>query len=206
MGRPLFAGSGQLAVLLAIRDCRIDPLREARAVASAGALRGAWSARSRAIPAPRFPDGGWTFRRRSSPFDANPAASRARASARSCAGSRALPRSTTGGPTGCGARTASPQGAGSPDSRRRQRRDSQSDEERTTGEYAPIPSYVVQGTGNRLGPWTFARLVEGLATGQVGRGDLVDYLGRGLQPLENIEDLARFLPSDDGTTTNRLAA
>src|SRR5580700_8784914 len=30
LGHPLFAGSGQLAVLLAIRDCRIDPLREAR--------------------------------------------------------------------------------------------------------------------------------------------------------------------------------
>ncbi|MGH7271741.1 MAG: serine/threonine-protein kinase, partial [Polyangiaceae bacterium] len=30
LGRPLFAGSGQLAVLLAIRDCRIDPLRDAR--------------------------------------------------------------------------------------------------------------------------------------------------------------------------------
>src|SRR5207302_7197566 len=30
LGKPLFAGSGQLAVLLAIRDCRIDALREAR--------------------------------------------------------------------------------------------------------------------------------------------------------------------------------
>src|SRR5258708_32530577 len=35
-GRPLFAGSGHLAVLLAIRDCRIDPLRERRASLPAG--------------------------------------------------------------------------------------------------------------------------------------------------------------------------
>ena len=31
IGKPLFPGGGQLAILLAIRDCRIDPLREARA-------------------------------------------------------------------------------------------------------------------------------------------------------------------------------
>src|SRR5579864_7991590 len=30
IGKALFAGSGQLAVLLAIRDCRIEPLRESR--------------------------------------------------------------------------------------------------------------------------------------------------------------------------------
>ena len=48
LGRPLFAGSGQLAVLLAIRDCRIDPLREARGLAARRALRGARArARSR---------------------------------------------------------------------------------------------------------------------------------------------------------------
>ena len=36
LGHPLFAGSGQLAVLLAIRDCRIDSLREARASLPSG--------------------------------------------------------------------------------------------------------------------------------------------------------------------------
>src|SRR6185312_14459545 len=38
LGRPLFAGSGQLAVLLAIRDCRIEPLRDARASFPPGLL------------------------------------------------------------------------------------------------------------------------------------------------------------------------
>ncbi|MFO0677454.1 MAG: serine/threonine-protein kinase [Polyangiaceae bacterium] len=36
LGRPLFSGSGQLAVLLAIRDCRLDPLIEAKASLPAG--------------------------------------------------------------------------------------------------------------------------------------------------------------------------
>jgi len=58
--------------------------------------------------------------------------------------------------------------------------------------------------GERLGPWAYARLVEAVATGQVGRGDFVDYMGRGLAPLMSIEELARFLPAMSATTTNRL--
>lgn len=36
IGQPLFPGAGQLAVLLAIRDCRIDPLRASRALLPRG--------------------------------------------------------------------------------------------------------------------------------------------------------------------------
>jgi serine/threonine-protein kinase len=43
-----------------------------------------------------------------------------------------------------------------------------------------------------------------VATGQVGRGDFVDFMGRGLAPLTSIEELARFLPAMSATTTNRL--
>ena len=72
-----------------------------------------------------------------------------------------------------------------------------------TGEYAPIPSFVTTQGGARLGPWTFARLVEGIATGEVRRGDMVDYMGRGLTAIESIGDLERFLPAPTATT-NRL--
>jgi serine/threonine-protein kinase len=46
--------------------------------------------------------------------------------------------------------------------------------------------------------------VEAIATGQIGRGDQVDYMGRGLLPIESLEELARFLPPLTATTTNRL--
>ena len=50
-----------------------------------------------------------------------------------------------------------------------------------------------------------ARLVEAIATGAVGRGDMVDYMGHGLKPIEEIEELARFLPPLTATT-NRLGS
>jgi len=77
------------------------------------------------------------------------------------------------------------------------------DSNRITGEYTPIPSRVVTARGAALGPWTFARLVESIATGEVGRGDQVDYMGRGLAPIESIEELVRFLPAATATT-NRM--
>jgi serine/threonine-protein kinase len=48
-------------------------------------------------------------------------------------------------------------------------------------------------------------LIEAIATGRVDRDDKVDYMGRGLKPLETIEELARFLPPLSAATTNRLA-
>ena len=72
---------------------------------------------------------------------------------------------------------------------------------RATGEYTPIPSFVETSQQSRLGPWPFARLVEAIATGQIGRGDKVDYMGRGLKPIEELEELARFLPARTITTS-----
>jgi eukaryotic-like serine/threonine-protein kinase len=76
--------------------------------------------------------------------------------------------------------------------------------ERTTGEYGTLPSFVLSADGTKHGPWTFARLIEGCATGQVGRGDKVDYMGRGYAPIEEIEELARHLPMRTATT-NQLS-
>jgi eukaryotic-like serine/threonine-protein kinase len=187
MGKALFAGSGQLAVLLAIRDCRIDSLRESRAVMPTGLYEILERALAR-DPAVRFPSAG-ALAEALLPFDD-------------------------------GARTARPElgslvrwvrSAPSAEQMQAVResagkiraavaaRDSFDDTERT-GEYAPIPSHVLTQAGAKLGPWPFARLVEAIATGEIGRGDEVDYVGRGFAAIESIEELARFLPARSVTT------
>ncbi len=191
LGKPLFAGSGQLAVLLAIRDCRIDPLREARSTFP----EGLFAVLERALlrdPAARFPTAA-AFSAALAPFDTSPDASRNELSA--------LVRFVQAAPS-------VEQMQAVRDSARKLRAKAaavESDAERTTGEYSSAPSYVVKGNGSRVGPWPFARLVEAIATGDVTRGDMVDYLNRGLQPIESIEELARFLPAMTTATTNRIA-
>jgi serine/threonine-protein kinase len=194
IGKPLFAGSGQLAVLLAIRDCRIDGLREARATLPKGLFEVLERALSR-DPAARFPSAA-TLSAVIEPFDTNPQASSAELGAlvrwvqsAPSTGQMAAVRESTGK-----TRAAQAPAPKAP----------VEDSDRTTGEYVPIPSRVLTQSGQRLGPWTFARLVEALATGEIGRGDTVDYMGRGFQAVETIEELARFLPARS-VTTNRMA-
>src|SRR5580658_1525925 len=75
IGRALFAGSGQLAVLLAIRDCRIEPLRDARTRLPGGLFEVLELALSRE-PDARIPTAE-AFRTALAPFDSDPNASRA---------------------------------------------------------------------------------------------------------------------------------
>src|SRR5258708_3225454 len=75
IGKPLFAGSGQLAVLLAIRDCRIEPLGEMRA----SLPKGLFDVLERALardPRARFQTAS-ELSDALAPFDVNPAAARA---------------------------------------------------------------------------------------------------------------------------------
>jgi serine/threonine-protein kinase len=256
MGRPLFAGSGQLAVLLAIRDCRIDPLREAQASLPPGLFEVLERALAR-DPNARFPTA-MDLLQALAPFDANPAASRAELAAlvrwvqsapstdRMQAVREDTPRPRVAAPSGpthpraaiatsaharapAHAQASAPAHARAPAPAHAPEPapadapepdpgpmpppglalpppnfDDQHESERETSEYAPIPSYVTTANGVRLGPWAFARLVEAVATGQVGRGDFVDFMGRGLAPLASIEELVRFLPAMSATTTNRL--
>jgi serine/threonine-protein kinase len=194
LGKPLFAGSGQLAVLLAIRDCRIEPLREARAWLPSGLVDVIEHGLAR-DPSQRFPTAE-AFLDALAPFDPAPEPSRAELtslvrwvqSAPSTEQMQAVRESAGKLRAVAAARDA----------------EAEDDSERSTGEYAPIPSHVRTQTGELLGPWAFARLIEGIATGQVGRGDCVDYMGRGFTPIESIEELARFLPVLTATTTNRV--
>jgi hypothetical protein len=191
LGKQLFAGSGQLAVLLAIRDCRIDPLREA----SATMPKGLFEVLERALardPAKRFPSAA-AFSAALRPFDPNPEASRAEVGA--------LVRWIQAAPS-TGQMLAVRESGG--EVRIAKAQPETNDGDRQTGEYAPIPSQVVTQRGDHCGPWAFARLVEAIATGEIGHGDQVDYMGRGLQPIESIDELARFLPAHS-VTTNRMA-
>ena len=211
LGRPLFAGSGQLAVLLAIRDCRIDPLRDARDSMPPGLFEVLERALAR-DPNARFPTA-MALSDALGPFDPNPAASRAELGAlvrwvqsapstermQAVQPDQARARPAPSAPTP--AATAAPLGPAQPPPEL----DDEHESDRQTSEYAPIPSYVTTANGARFGPWAFARLVEAVATGQVGRGDFVDFMGRGLAPLSTIEELARFLPALSATTTSRLA-
>jgi len=192
LGHPLFAGSGQLAVLLAIRDCRIDSLREARASMPAGLFEVLERALAR-DPSKRFQTAAALFEALA-PFAADIAAARGELGA--------LVRWVQTAPS-VEQMNAVREGAAQLRSSLGPRPGPPSESERTTGEYTAIPSFVVTAHGERVGPWPFARLVEAIATGQIGRGDQVDYMGRGLAPLESIENLARFLPARTATT-NRL--
>jgi len=195
LGKPLFAGSGQLAVLLAIRDCRTDALREARGRLPKGLFEVLEKALAR-DPTKRFPTAE-ALSEALQPFDVDPAAAKGEIGAlvRWVQTAPSTDQISAVRESAGRIRAAIPGGGDA---------SKPVDSERTTGEYEPIPSHVVTQGGSKLGPWAFARLVEAIATEEVGRGDSVDYMGRGLAPIESIEELARFLPAPTANTTNRL--
>ncbi len=211
LGRPLFAGSGQLAVLLAIRDCRIDALRGAQ-----GQLpNGLYAVLERALsrdPAHRYPSAA-ALSEALCPFASSARAARPEIgalvrwvqSAPSVEQMRAV-RESAGQIRAAVAAREIAAAADEPAADKTPSDAGQAfDVTRTrTGEYAAMPSRVVLQSGTSLGPWSFARLVEALATGEVGRGDRVDYMGRGAAPVEAIDELSRFLPTRS-VTTSRMA-
>jgi eukaryotic-like serine/threonine-protein kinase len=200
LGKPLFAGSGQLAVLLSIRDCRIDPLLEARATMPEGLIEVFQTALARE-PGKRFQsaaDFGVAIARFAPPAQAAAAQlGELVRFAQSRPSSRAMQAVRD---SAAAVRVAKPVAPGDKPGPSAGGATEPTQSERTTGEYTAIPSYVQTSAGARLGPWTFARLVEALATGQVTRGDMVDYMGRGLAPVEDVDELARFLPARSVTT------
>jgi serine/threonine protein kinase len=234
IGKALFPGAGQLAILLAIRDCRIDPLREAK-----GSLPpGLFEVLERALmrdPQARFQHAR-EFVTALAPFDRTPDASRkelgiyvtrAQSSDSSDAhkairegaeqfraGQVAAGTALDNGTAAPAPRPAmSPPTPGNelrprgtppplPAAARRKRIDEvpEDDSSLTTAQFTSLPSTVVLENGAKHGPWSFARLVEALATGEIGRGDQIAYMGRDLRPVEDIEELVRFLPAKTATT------
>ncbi len=197
LGQPLFPGSGQLAVLLAIRDTRIDPLRAARSKMP----RGLFELLERALardPRNRFQHAA-AFGAELKAFDPEPDASR-RELGTLVAWVQTAPSSEQMEKVRQSAREMRAARINPPAARA----DPHDPHDRVTGDYPQLPSFVFTADGVRLGPWTFARLIEAIATGAVGRGDQVDYMGRGLSSIEKIGELARFLP-DSSISTIELA-
>ena len=219
LNRPLFPGGGQLAILLAIRDCKVDALEEIRGRLPPGLFEVLKRALSR-TPESRYPTA-TDFAQALAPFEADPRlavreiAARVRwvqaasstdgmAAVRESARAIRVARESSGAPKPVVSRPA-PGKAPSVPVRRTVSSEVPNDigsepPEHKTSEYELLPSFVVKASGEKLGPWTFARLMEALATGTLTRGDKVDFVGRGLKDVEDIEEFARFFPPPSATT------
>jgi eukaryotic-like serine/threonine-protein kinase len=204
LNRPLFPGGGQLAVLLAIRDCKIGALNEIAPRLPPGLLEVMQRALARS-PESRYPSAA-ELGAALAPFQADTRLAQQEIAARvrwvQAAGSsdkvsaqRDPAKRDSGSMKSVIVRPAvrpKPREPSIPPKPYRQ--------EAKTSEYGYLPSRVLRADGTELGPWTFARLMEALATGQIQRDDRVDFVGRGLRPAHEIEELARFFPTSDPTT------
>jgi serine/threonine protein kinase len=205
IGKPLFPGTGQLQVLLAIRDCRLLPLHEERARMPKELVEVLEKALSR-DPLARYPDAA-AFSLALAPFLGDAAVARSELAARvravqtvssesQLAAVRESARAMRAVRIEASEEPAPPPAAPGLDDVDVSFDDEEADAaNQNTGVYPLLESFVHRKRGDRLGPWTFAQLVEAIATGMVGRGDHVDYIGMGLRPIEEIPDLARLLPA-----------
>jgi serine/threonine protein kinase len=188
LGVPLFGGAGQLAILLAIRDCNLEVLHRHRASFPPGLYDVLHRALARA-PEERF-QSARAFEAAIAPFDPDPEAARKELAALVAEARRydSTDRMLAVRDSARRMVAAAP--------KRESRGPGATPSERPTGEYTTLPSYAFTRDGRTLGPWTFARVVEALATGEVGRGDELDFQGQGRMRVEHIDELARFLPPD----------
>jgi serine/threonine-protein kinase len=251
LNRPLFPGGGQLAILLAIRDCKIDALSEIKPRLPPGLFEVMQRALAR-NPAQRFADAK-SFAAALAPYEADKRLAAREISARvrwvkaasssdeiiAQRGSGAMravkirkvetPPVSTRPMSAASAPPPVPtapslvraEGSAPPVPKKPPAVTSppvldepvaldESDLEEfaepsevKTSEFEPLPSRVLKMDGTTLGPWTFARLMEALATGQIDPGDRVDFVGRGFRAAEEIEEFARFFPAP-GATTSQL--
>ncbi len=248
LNRPLFPGGGQLAILLAIRDCKIDALTDIKPRLPPGLFEVMQKALSR-NPAHRYEDAG-ALATALAPFEADPRLASREIAARvrwvraassndkmtaqrdSAAMRAAKARKASTPPPAIAAAPANhanaepPAGASkaadeAPPTKPRneivtapppspvQELEELGDDDISpddsgdvkTSEYEMLPSHVLKLDGTQLGPWTFARLMEALATGQIDRGDRIDFVGRGFMAAEEIEEFNRFFPAPSATTS-----
>lgn len=220
LNRPLFPGGGQLAILLAIRDCKIDALSEIKPRLPPGLFEVMQRALAR-DPEARYATA-QAFAAALAPFEADPRLAVRELAARVRWVNQAPSTDTLGAIRDSqklrAAKIPPPPSPPKPGSQPREAVAQvvptaetplpgplpTDDGERKTEEYELLPSRVVKANGELLGPWTFARLMEALATGQIQPGDKIDFVGRGLKPVEEIEEFIRFFPSSTATTGQLL--
>jgi serine/threonine-protein kinase len=193
IGQPLFPGAGQLAILLAIRDCRIDSLREHKGRLPKGLFEVLERGLSR-DPKKRFQTAA-ELAAALTIYDPEPEATKrelalhvVRAQTTSSSGSLPVVRESL--------RMRAVQALSSSDLE-----EEAADSAPNTAQFAALPSFVTTRDGTKHGPWAFARLAEALATGEVGRNDMVEYQGQEAKPVDKVEELARLLPPQTATTS-----
>jgi eukaryotic-like serine/threonine-protein kinase len=196
IGQALFPGAGQLAVLLAIRDCRIDPLR-----ASMGNLpKGLFPVLEKALA--KAPDD--RFSSASEFYDA--LASYETPDRVTIAGELANLVKWAGDPATLAKRI---EGALRESTKMSVPRDSTKMAVPRPGgtplprPTAPPPALANVRTrdGRIINEVSFAKLVEFIVTGELGAEDEVAMAGQGFQQLQAIDVLARHLPPSTATTS-----
>lgn len=210
LGKPLFAGAGQVAVLLAIRDGRIDALRAAARRFSPGLFEVLERALSRE-PAARFPSAQAMAQALAS-FE--PPQQEARQLIAEWVGwardPKKLARRLGGALLESEARIrqieSPPSGPVGPTSSPVTVRQEQTEElvpvsevwsenEPTTARIDEVPSRIRFASGQVLEPVRFARLIEMAVTSELGPDDEVDLMGQGFRRVAEIELLERHLPA-----------
>jgi hypothetical protein len=208
MGRPLFAGGSELAVLLAIRDSKVHPFLEFALQLPSGL--GELVADALAQKPARRHASAELFASRLLPYQTEPAEQlRAEVAALVTEAMDAAPGKlpvqltptrTLTDPDHLlahyqrveEAETATPIADAGVDA--------------ALLEQTPAPTgsqYEVRtSAGNRWGPWSFAQIVQALSTGQLGPLDKVSVDGAPLRPLTEVRELVRHLPIT--TTTGDL--
>lgn len=188
MGRSLFSGGTELAVLLAIRDAHIHPFLEFGAGLPHG-LKEAIASALRKSVRDRTPSAA-SFREALKPFFTEPldVLQRILADLTSDARSSRDSRVTLDLPT--------PPAPTSPDSPMFAETSPITFDLESGPQVHEVPLLyyrVVTADGREFGPWSYAEIVEAIATGRVEPSDEVD-VGRGTyRPIERIPDLARHI-------------
>lgn len=215
LSAPLFAGSGQLAVLLAIRDGRIDALRSAAPRLSMGLFGVLAKALSRE-PADRY-QSARELKEALVPF-MKPSPEAGRALVQHFVGwvldtgdlARRIKGALEQGQRAVGSQTDDLlEGLEEPTSQVDTARPGvQQDAQQRSFDDGPItaridekPSRLRRKNGTVRGPIAFAALVEMIVTGDISGDDEVDLMGEGFKRVSDIELLKRHLP-DELTTRN----
>lgn len=212
MGRPLFAGGSELAVLLAIRDSKIHPFLEFASQLPEGL--GDLIVDALAQKPARRHASAELFASRLLPYQTEPAEVLRAGIARmvvealdAAPGNLALqltPTRTVTDPA-----ELLEQYALHEDAVRAE----------LVTPVAPVPTLLLEAapaaatgahyevhttSGMKYGPWSFAQVVQALSTGQLGPFDLVSIDASPERPLAEVPELARHLPSSTLTTNGLL--
>ncbi len=178
-GKPLFAGSSELAVLLAIRDGDLQVLEQA---------------------APTLPKALVDALRSGLARDPDQRASSAQALSRLLDGAELA--SSPAAPSQDAGRRAELAGIVAEAMRTRvvsgvmpAAQNTAPDDEQRTGETPDLTYRVRTSDGRELGPWTYAKLVEAVTTSEIGATDQVALGSEPLRPMRDLPDVFRHVPA-----------